>query len=253
MASTSAPRPVAGVSRIKSTAAALFSDNQSLYAEIRKFFTTMKEVGVDLEMDNQSQMVKELEAGVLQLLEAYEDCACFSSALQSVGDVYQPGEQLTDFSKLLEYEMAKAKASSSSTSQNHPLLRQFKEAIWHVNNAGLPMPGEEQEDIVMTSTQCNLLNRTCPLSGKPVTELSDPVRSMECKHIYDKMVIMQYIRSNNGNVKCPVSACPNVLLAERVVCDPLLHIEIEEQRSMSKETARPNIIEDFTADGEESD
>lgn len=38
------------------------------------------------------------------------------------------------------------------------------------------MPGDEQEDIVMTSTQCNLLNVTCPLSGKPVTELSEPVR-----------------------------------------------------------------------------
>ena len=38
------------------------------------------------------------------------------------------------------------------------------------------MPGDEQEDIVMTSTQCNLLNITCPLSGRPITELADPVR-----------------------------------------------------------------------------
>lgn len=38
------------------------------------------------------------------------------------------------------------------------------------------MPGDEQEDIVMTSTQCNLLNVTCPLSGKPVIELVEPVR-----------------------------------------------------------------------------
>lgn len=45
-----------------------------------------------------------------------------------------------------------------------------------VHHAGQPMPGEEQEDVVMTSTQCNLLNITCPLSGKPVIELADPVR-----------------------------------------------------------------------------
>ena len=38
------------------------------------------------------------------------------------------------------------------------------------------MPGEEQEDIVMTSTQCNLVNVTCPLSGKLVIELVDLVR-----------------------------------------------------------------------------
>jgi len=38
------------------------------------------------------------------------------------------------------------------------------------------MPGEEQEDIVMTSTEVGLLNTVCPISGKSVTELSDPVR-----------------------------------------------------------------------------
>lgn len=38
------------------------------------------------------------------------------------------------------------------------------------------MPGDDEEDIVMTSTQCPLLNTTCPLSGKPLTELADPVR-----------------------------------------------------------------------------
>lgn len=48
--------------------------------------------------------------------------------------------------------------------------------LQNVHHAGQPMPGEEQEDIVMTSTQCNLLNVTCPLSGKPVTELAQPVR-----------------------------------------------------------------------------
>lgn len=45
------------------------------------------------------------------------------------------------------------------------------------------MPGEEQEDIVMTSTQNILLNITCPLSGKPVIELSDPVRRFDLYHL----------------------------------------------------------------------
>jgi len=48
--------------------------------------------------------------------------------------------------------------------------------LQNVHHAGQPMPGEEQEDIVMTTTQSNLLNVTCPLSGKPVTELAEPVR-----------------------------------------------------------------------------
>lgn len=38
--------------------------------------------------------VSELEAAVIQLLEASEDCMHFSSAVQSVGNVYQLGEEV---------------------------------------------------------------------------------------------------------------------------------------------------------------
>lgn len=38
--------------------------------------------------------------------------------------------QLTDFKKLLEDEFEKLKSSSSSASQNHQLIRKFREAVW---------------------------------------------------------------------------------------------------------------------------
>ncbi|KAA8526804.1 hypothetical protein F0562_008967 [Nyssa sinensis] len=246
MASTSASGGNGSAGRIKSFANTLYSDNQSLFAEIRKAIILMKEVAVDLEKDNQSQMVKELEDVVIQLLDASEECAHFSSAIQSIGNNYQPGAELTNFTKSFDDEVAKSKASSASVPQNLPFLRQFREAIWNVHHAGQPMPGDEQEDIVMTSTQCNLLNVTCPLSGKPVTELADPVRSVDCKHIYEKKAIMHYMRSKSMRSQCPVAGCPKILQAERVVCDPLLLIEIDEERSMNKQSARPDIIEDFT-------
>ncbi|KAG5546176.1 hypothetical protein RHGRI_018376 [Rhododendron griersonianum] len=145
MASTSASRSGGAAGRIKSAATTLFSDNQSLLAEIRKVVTMMKDA--------------------------------------------------TDFKKLFDDEIAKSKANSSSVPQNHMLLRQFREAIWdlmvvddgkvsliisesnkRVHHAGQPMPGEEQEDLVMTSTQSNILNINCPLTGKPITELENPVR-----------------------------------------------------------------------------
>ncbi|KAK9269728.1 hypothetical protein L1049_001506 [Liquidambar formosana] len=130
----------------------------------------------------------------------------------------------------------------------------YREAIWNVHHAGQPMPGEEQEDIVMTSTQCNVLNITCPLSGKPLTELADPVRSVECKHIYEKKAILHYIRSKNARAQCPMAGCPKILQVDKVVCDPLLCIEIDEMRSMSKQYIRPEVIEDFTElDEEECD
>ncbi|XP_058221585.1 E3 SUMO-protein ligase MMS21 isoform X1 [Rhododendron vialii] len=253
MASTSASRSGGAAGRIKSAATTLFSDNQSLLAEIRKVVTMMKDVGVDLERENESQMVKELEDGVLQLLAASEDCTHLSTAIQSVGNGYQPREEATDFTKLFDDEIAKSKANSSSVPQNHMLLRQFREAIWRVHHAGQPMPGEEQEDLVMTSTQSNILNVNCPLTGKPITELENPVRSLDCKHIYEQNAIMQYIRSKHAHSQCPVAGCPKILVAERVVCDPLLLVEIEEMSLLNKQSARPDVVEDFTAtDDEES-
>ncbi|KAF5787177.1 putative E3 SUMO-protein ligase Nse2 (Mms21) [Helianthus annuus] len=248
MASTSTSDP-RNTSKMKSAATTLSGENQTLLADIRKAMVTMKEIGVSLEKQNKTQMVKELETEFVELLKAYEECANLSTAVESVGNMYRPSEQVTDFKKLIDNEMVKTKRRSSAP-QVSQLLRQFKEAIWNVHNSGLPMPGEEQEDIVMTSTQNILLNNTCPLSGKPVTELSEPVRSMDCKHIYEKSVIMQYIRSKHGQPKCPMAACPKIIKADRVVCDPLLHIEIEESRAMNQRASKPNIIEDFTGDSE---
>ncbi|TXG66841.1 hypothetical protein EZV62_008116 [Acer yangbiense] len=270
MASTSASRGDGVSGRLRNAAATLCNDNQSLIVEARKVLTLMKEVGVDLERDNESQMVislttlilcfiacesshllhnlvKELEDAAIQLAETYGDCMLQSSAIESIGNSYQLGTELTDFKKLLMDEFAKRKATSSSIPEKDPLIRHFREAVWNVHHSGEPMPGEEQEDIIMTSTQSNLLNITCPLSGKPISELAEPVRSAECKHIYEKTAIMAYIKSKNTNARCPIAGCPRILRATKVVCDAFLMIEIEELKSMSKQTARTEVIEDFTA------
>ncbi|XP_059444967.1 E3 SUMO-protein ligase MMS21-like [Corylus avellana] len=57
MASPSASRYTGVTGRIQTAASTLYSDNQSLIAEFRKALNMMKEIGVDLERDNQSQMV----------------------------------------------------------------------------------------------------------------------------------------------------------------------------------------------------
>ncbi|XP_009791459.1 E3 SUMO-protein ligase MMS21 [Nicotiana sylvestris] len=251
MASTSGAGSGVAAGRIRSHTSAIYSDNQSLIREIRKAVTMMKDIAVDLERDERTEMVKDLEAGVIQLLEASDECMHLSEAIQSIGDELEPGPEPTNFKKKFDEEIAKSKARSSSSAQSQPLLRQFREAVWHVHHAGQPMPGEEQEDIVMTSMQCNLLNVTCPLSGKPVTELVDPVRSMDCKHIYEKKAILQFIKSKTSRGQCPVAGCPKVLQAQRVLCDPFLLIEIDEVRSMSKQNAGPDAIEDFTTLDEE--
>ncbi|GAA0159557.1 hypothetical protein LIER_16303 [Lithospermum erythrorhizon] len=236
---------MASTGKIQSSASSLCDDNHSLIVEIRSTLNIIKDIAVDFETDNnKSQQVKELEGGVVELLEASSDCTLLSAAIQLYATHYQPKTEPTDFNKWFDEEIAKSKASSPSAPENNRLLRQFREAVWNVHHAGQPMPGDDQEDIVVTSTQCNILNVTCPLSGKPVTELAQPVRSMDCKHVYEKNVVMQYMRSAR---KCPVAGCPNRnLLSERVIQDQLLLLDIEELRVMSKQTARDDVIEDFT-------
>ncbi|XP_020105271.1 E3 SUMO-protein ligase MMS21 isoform X1 [Ananas comosus] len=243
-ASTS--RPSAAASRIATAAANVSSENQSLIAEIRKALGIIKSVAVDLEREEKSENVKQLEDAVLKLLDTYDGCVRFSEAVQIVSGDYQPSDQPTDFKKLLENEVAKLKSASLSMPKTNPLYRQFKEAIWNVHHAGQPMPGEEQEEVVMTSTQCNLLNITCPLTGKPVIELTNPVRCVDCKHIYEKDPIMHYIRTMKPQPRCPVAGCPKILQVGRVVCDALLPIEIEEMRSTETAAVHSTIVEDFT-------
>ncbi|KAM1057581.1 hypothetical protein ACFX1X_031185 [Malus domestica] len=239
MASTSRTHGVTG--RIRTATANLHEDNQSLISDIGKAFSLMKEIAVDFESAKQFEKVKELENAVVELVATYEDCSHFSSAIESVGHKYQPGPELTDFDKLFKNEVAQLKANSSSVPQNHPLIRQFQEAVWKVHHAGEPMPGEEQEDIVMTSNQSTILNVTCPLSGKPVTELEHPVRSVVCKHVYDKGHIMHYLRENN--TRCPVAACPAKLKSDKVKDDPLLAADIDELRKTQNQNVMTDVMD----------
>ncbi|VFQ80057.1 unnamed protein product [Cuscuta campestris] len=242
MASTSGQRSGAPLGKLRSVTGMLDSDNQSLIREMRKAMNLMKEVAVDLEKENMSDKVKELETGLVEMLETSNDCLHFSNAIQSIGNVYEPGPEPTDFKKLFDAEIRKSKKISPS--QNHALLRQFREAVWNVHHAGQPMPGEEEDDIVMTSSACNLLNVTCPLSGKPVTELVEPVRSRECKHIFEKAAIMRHIKNARG--RCPVAGCPKLVHANKVACDAFLLVEIDELRSMGKEAGGSGMVEDVT-------
>lgn len=117
MASTSRPT---GNSRISTASSALYSDNQSLIAvtnpknpffslfpprfltltfswyfqEIRKSINIFKNIAVDLEKNEKTDKVKKLEEGVLELLETYDDCTRFSDAIKSMGESYQPADQV---------------------------------------------------------------------------------------------------------------------------------------------------------------
>uniref|UniRef100_A0ACD5WIU1 Uncharacterized protein n=1 Tax=Avena sativa TaxID=4498 RepID=A0ACD5WIU1_AVESA len=157
---------------------------------------------------------------------------------------------MTDFKKLIEAEVNKVKGTSRVSGDSQRLLRQFREAVWDVHHAGQPMPGDEQEDLVMTSTQNNILNIQCPLTMKPIIELTNPVRCQDCRHIYDKDPIINYIRRSKAP-NCPVAGCPKVLHVARIVSDAYLLMEIEELRSSGPGATNASDVEDILDDDED--
>ncbi|XXG53782.1 hypothetical protein AAC387_Pa03g1822 [Persea americana] len=75
---------------------------------------------------------------------------------------------------------------------------------------------------------------------------------MDCKHIYEKEVVVQCIKSKKStNVQCPAAGCPKILDRRKLLCDPLLLIEIDELRSQGLQAAPSTVIEDFTELGED--
>lgn len=232
-----------GVSgRIKNLTSTYGTDIQPIISDIRSTVGVMKGIAVQLEKDKLFDKVKEMEDAVVELIGLNELSVHFSSSVQAFGNRYKPGEQLTDFHKVFEDEISQFQANRNSDVQRHTLVRQFKEAVWNVHHEGQPMPGEENDDIVMTGTQSNILNFKCPLSGKPITELQEPVRSMQCRHIYEKQVITQYIQSEGDRTRCPIPGCPKALDVNVLVQDPSLAVDIDEMRKTDKETN----VEDFT-------
>ncbi|KAK9152880.1 hypothetical protein Sjap_000360 [Stephania japonica] len=219
--------------------------NNATSDDTRKRYNLENMFDVIYKDNNPSMQVKELEDGVAELLAESDGCLHFSSAIESVANNYQPveGASLPLF-KLKLYDFSVEFITLSSHCYGFPI--EFLNTLsQNVHHAGQPMPGDEQEDILVTSTQTNLLNIICPLSGKPITKLGDPVRNMDCKHIYEKMAVMHYIKAKKAQ-KCPVAGCPKILQAGRIVCDPLLRIEIDEMCSMGHQTGRSVPVEDFT-------
>uniref|UniRef100_A0A0E0HIG0 SP-RING-type domain-containing protein n=1 Tax=Oryza nivara TaxID=4536 RepID=A0A0E0HIG0_ORYNI len=187
--------------------------------------------------------VKQLEAAALELVASCEDCTCYADAIRKVPGAYQPSNQMTDFEKLIEAEVNKVKGNSSTSVENHLLIRQFREAVWNVHHAGQPMPGDEQEDVLMTSTQTSILNVTCPLTGKPNQFDGRPfVRCLIVYFLFTDAHFRLYVQPG----------CPRVLQVGRVTCDSLLQVEIDELRSSGPSAPDAENIEDLTDDEDDS-
>jgi len=182
------------------------------------------------------EKVKELEQATLDIIKFTNKLRNHSFSLEALTTTYQPSAEGTNFKRVLKDHMKELESQSPIDPEKHQFFKQFKEAVWKVHHAGEPMPGQEQDDIVMLGTQA-LANFACPISGKPVDHITDPVRSQLCRHIYDNEAVVNYIRAHavrtRKNIRpvpcrCAAAGCPKVLTEEILVCDESLKLEIQE-------------------------
>lgn len=87
-------------------------------------------------------------------------------------------------------------------------------------------------------------NAKCPIAGKDTSFAQPPYRHISLVPPPSWFLIhMAHLAS---------SGCRGKLKSNKVVCDPMLKFEIEELRTMNKQSNRDEVIEDFTnADDED--
>ncbi|MCO5604281.1 hypothetical protein L7F22_058446 [Adiantum nelumboides] len=222
-----------GLDRMRSAISTLDDANQTLHMELGSSLVMLKMVAEDLEGEKQTELVEELGEATKEIIDLMEEFDCHSKALNSLRDDYTIGDETTDFETLLSERAKNIKAQSYVQPEQHALYKQFQEAVWKIHHAGEPMPGQEKDDLIIFNTQFNVVNTKCPISGKEVIQLENPVRSSDCMHIYDKEAVMNYLKQHkNKGRPCPCAAagCPKPLVMERLVCDPMLKVEIQELR-----------------------
>lgn len=234
---------------MRSVMTTLEDSNQALHMELGASLVMLKMVAEDLEGEKQTQQVQELGEATKEIIGLMEEFRCQSKVLQSLKDEYTINEESTDFEKLFSSEIERLKAQTQEQPEHHVLYKQFQEAVWKVHHAGEPMPGQEREDLIIYDTQFSILNTKCPISGKEVIELDNPVRSADCMHVYDKESVMSYIKQfkNKGRqCQCAAAGCPKMLVSERITCDAMLKVEIQELRMRGRVNNRVHAVADCT-------
>ncbi|CAM6093600.1 unnamed protein product [Calypogeia fissa] len=129
--------------------------------------------------------------------------------------------------------------SFSSSSQNGDVDQPTK----NIHRAREAAPWQEEEEMVMIN-HSGVRNHNCPLTGKPMVELENPVRSIQCHHIYEQTAVIEYVaKAGRRRCKCAVAGCPFFLKMDNLKNDASLNMEVQELRLRDRATQLENYTE----------
>lgn len=140
-----------------------------------------------------SEKVAALRAELESLVQTKHDMESYCLALEGLVSSYSPlPTEETDFASTITSAMQQIVGRSSFAQEKAKFMKDFDNEAAPDDTAG----GGEQdlgddEDIMVTGD--DLLNGTCPFTGKQVIELKDPVED-EKGYIYERSAILAHIQ-----------------------------------------------------------
>ncbi|CAM6087398.1 unnamed protein product [Calypogeia fissa] len=236
MAQNQTPTANLTTERIRVAAKRLEQDSLRVQSDLNANTIFFKIVAEEMEKEHDSEAVAKLRQGLLEVLDSAHRLEYQCSALQNVSQSFTAGIEETDFSKHLDESTRQFLAANPFDPTKDKLYHQFDRAIWNIHHAGEAAPGQEEEEMVMIN-DTGVLNHNCPLTGKPVIELENPVRSIQCHHIYEQTAVIEYIaKAGRRRCKCAVAGCPFFLKMDNLKNDASLNMEIQELRLRDRAT-----------------
>lgn len=164
------------------------------YAEgVETLVATIGDVAEQLHAAGQEDKVAELRGAVQQLLMARHKAGLHKQALDSLKSAYVASGEATDFGAAVEAAAARAGAAAGAYDPtSDPTYTDFLAAA----GGGAPEDEEEQidDDIAIAGGGHQLApNNTCPISGKRIMELAEPVEDHK-GYVYEKAAVLAMLR-----------------------------------------------------------
>ncbi|EFC43905.1 predicted protein [Naegleria gruberi] len=93
--------------------------------------------------------------------------------------------------------------------------------------------GDDDDDIQLSQVT---IKTTCPWTG---SNLQEPIQSKKCKHVYEKTVAFQKLRTGGGFFECPIIGCRESRITEAdLVESPSLTFKIRKEIKRQEEEKR---------------
>ena len=117
--------------------------------------------------------------------------------------------------------------------------------------AGADAEDADADLVCMATQQQNLaVNKRCPLTGKSIMELDDPVRDKR-GYVYEKAPLLEYIKRkgqyNNGRAACPVAGAEHMLEKKDITSAHMLIAAIKrsERANRNAEAGAADDVQDL--------